>query len=336
MDRKGRTPLAAVATRSFGDAATEAAWASVASTLLDLGADVERGDEHLRETPLMAALLENNMPLLEMLIARGADINAAVRSDAAADAAIIAEGRCPLGDVNEQDAAIAVWAGRSQAEMLAAAAKGDLAACDAIGESFYFGTRGPVDHAQAAAFYARAAEGNVARACFNLATMHEQGEGGLAQSDASAVALYRRAAGDGLVDAMFNLGVCLSEARGSPLDQVEAVRLWRAAADEGDVDSEAALANAFLRGEGVEVDFAAALQHGQRAAEKGDAVAQCLLGEIFDSGLGVPRDAREGVKWFAKAAVQGQAEAAEQLSRLAATGDADAAAALAALPADAL
>jgi TPR repeat protein len=62
----------------------------------------------------------------------------------AADAAVIAAGSCPLGDVEAQDAAIVKWAApeRTLAAMRAAAEAGDIAAQYALGECFRRGMMG--------------------------------------------------------------------------------------------------------------------------------------------------------------------------------------------------
>jgi TPR repeat protein len=52
----------------------------------------------------------------------------------AADAAVVAAGRCPLGDLAAQEAACEAWAARPLAALRAAAEAGDLAAMFVLGD----------------------------------------------------------------------------------------------------------------------------------------------------------------------------------------------------------
>ena len=274
----------------------------------------------------------------------------------AADAAAVAAGRCPLGNLEAQEAACRAWMARPLAALRAAAEAGDLAAQEAacqawaarplaavraaaeagdfaamamLGERFHAGVReAPKNDAQAVVWWRRAAAGNVARAQFNLASMHERGEGGLEKSDANAVVLYRPAAAAGFVDALYNLGNGYYNGRGVPQNHAEAVRLWLQAADKGLAEAEASLAHAYMHGKGVAQDYAAALRFARRAADKGHAAGETNLGALYANGWGVPQDVREAIKWWAKAAAKGQESAIKNLRILAADGVPEAAAAL--------
>jgi TPR repeat protein len=212
----------------------------------------------------------------------------------AADAAVVAAGRCPLGDYAAQMAAIARWGARPLSDLRAAAEAGDLAAMAELGERFFFGLRGspPKDHAQALIWFRRAAAANMAGAQCQLGVMHARGEGSLAVDDKTAA------------------------------------RLWRHAADQGDPVAQGNLAFAYTHGAGVAKDYAAALLWARRSAEAGNAGGEFHLGVLYVQGWDVPRDVREGIKWLAKAAAQGLESAIEVLRQLAADGVADAAAAL--------
>jgi TPR repeat protein len=247
----------------------------------------------------------------------------------AADAAAVAAGRCPLGNLEAQEAACRAWMARPLAALRAAAEAGDLAAMEDLGERFHYGLReAPKDDAQAVVWRRRAAAGNVARAQSAFAFMHANGEGGLERSDAKAVALYRAAAFAGYASALFNLGCCFDNGRGVPRDRAEAVRLWLQAADKGNANAEAALARAYILGEGVAHDYAAALRFARRAADKGHASGESNLGSLYGFGWGVPKDVREGIKWWAKAAAKGKEGAINNLRAHAANGVPEAAAAL--------
>jgi TPR repeat protein len=247
----------------------------------------------------------------------------------AADAAVVAAGRCPLGDLAAQEAACKAWAARPLAAIRLAAEGGDLAAMEALGGCFYNGAKGaPNDDALVVIWYRRAAAGNVASAQFNLACMHNDGEGGLEKSDAKAVALYRLAAAAGDAFSLFNLGVSFRDGLGIPQDLAEAARHFRQAADKGHAKAEASLAHAYMYGRGVEKDYDAALRLARRAADKGDAIGERYMGALFAEGLGVPQDKREAARWWAKSAAQGNKGAITNLRELAVEGVPEAAAAL--------
>jgi TPR repeat protein len=176
----------------------------------------------------------------------------------AADAAVVAAGRCPLGDLAAQQAACEVWAGRPIAAIRAAAEAGDLAAMEDLAERFYTGARGALkDEAQAVLWWRRSAAGNVARAQFNLGIMHRGGLGGLEKSDAKAVALIRAAAGAGLAEALTYLGVLYAQGWGVPRDVREATKWFAKAAAQG---TEEAIANLRTFAAAGEAEAAAALR----------------------------------------------------------------------------
>jgi TPR repeat protein len=247
----------------------------------------------------------------------------------AADAAVVAAGRCPLGDLAAQEAACKAWIARPLAAIRLAAEGGDLAAMVVLGGCFRSGERGaPQDGAQAVVWRRRSAAGNVATAQYNLGVMHEDGLGGLAQNIAEAARLYRLAADAGYAHAQFNLGLLYADGHGVREDEAEAVRLWKLAAAQGLAMAQGDLANAYRMGKGVDVDFAAALLFARRGAEGGSAKGAFHAGGIYHLGQGVPVDKREAVKWFAKGAAKGHENCIKGLRVLAAEGVAEAATAL--------
>jgi TPR repeat protein len=182
---------------------------------------------------------------------------------------------------------------RPLADLRAAAEAGDLAAMADIADRFYFGVRGPPkDDTQALVWTRRAAAANVAVAQEQFGFMHTRGEGGLA------------------------------------IDDKAAFRLYRLASDQGEPTAQGNLAYAYMHGAGVAKDYAAALLWARRSAEAGNRVGEGILGALYANGWGVPRDVHEGIKWFAKSAAQGSEGAIKMLRALAASGEADASAAL--------
>mgnify|MGYP000107779280 CR=1 FL=1 len=242
---------------------------------------------------------------------------------AEADAAVVAAGGCPLGDVKAQEAAIGKWAApeRTLAAMRAAAEGGDIAAQYALGNFFCYGKKGaPQDRAQAVVWLRRSAAGNVARAQDSLGFMQQRGEGGLAVDLAEGARLLALATAQGLASAQYNLGCCYNEGEGMPRDFAEAARLFRLGAEQGDARAQANLSTCYINGEGVAVDYAEAMRWARLSADKGNAVGEFNVGALYANGWGVSRDLRAATMWFSRAATRGNEQAKEVLLKFAADG----------------
>jgi len=119
-----------------------------------------------------------------------------------ADAAVVAAGGCPLGDLAAQDTAFKSWRTRSFTDTREAAERGDLAAQAFLGLCFYVGFRGcPKDDAQALVWFRRAALGNVANALGTMGALCNQGTHGLPVHKAEAARYFSLAAAQGDGDA---------------------------------------------------------------------------------------------------------------------------------------
>ena len=250
---------------------------------------------------------------------------------AEADAAVVAAGGCPLGDVEAQWVAIKKWAvaEKTLAAIRAAAEGGDLAAQYVLSVCFGEGAKGaPRDPAQELTWLRRSAAGNVASAQTQLGFMHKKGEGGLAVDLVEGARLYAKAAAQGLAGAQHNLGCCYRDGEGVPRDLAQAVRLFQQSAEGGDAAAQALLAGLYATGDGVGVDYAAALQWARRSADQGDAQGEYNLAVIYDNGHGVPQDLRLAATFYARAASQGLEGAKKALLELAAEGVAEAVAAV--------
>ena len=248
----------------------------------------------------------------------------------AADAALVAAGRCPVGDLAAQTAALERWVDRPFAAIRAAAEGGDLIAMEALGECYESGLKGaPTNLAEALAWFRRGAAGLVVQSQCNLGVMHRDGMGGLVRNDTEALRLFRLAADAGSADARFSMGLRYDHGRGVPEDKAEAVRLWKLADSQGHAGAQACLASAYRTGAGVAVDFAAALHFARRSADQGEPIGAYHAGCIFDrGGEGVAADKREAVKYYAKGAEKGHGGCVDFLRRLAFEGVPEAAAAL--------
>lgn len=103
--------------------------------------------------------------------------------------------------------------------------QGDARAQYAMGVMAENGFGMPVDLAQAAAWYLKAATQGNTDAQFNLGAMYEHGIG-MPPDPAQAAHWYRPAAESGDIDALSNLGVLYEKGAGVPQDKVLALALY--------------------------------------------------------------------------------------------------------------
>jgi TPR repeat protein len=169
---------------------------------------------------------------------------------------------------------------RYLADLRARIAKGDVEAEVALGNLYETGDTVPLDPAQAATLYHRAADKGHVGAQTNLATMYLEGYG-VAQDSAQAVAWFQKAAASGNAIASFTLASMYDE--GAP---------------------------------GVARDYRLAADWYRRAADAGLAIAQHKLGVMYRDGRGVARNENEALAWLRKASEGGHPDAQLDLGAL--------------------
>jgi TPR repeat protein len=153
-----------------------------------------------------------------------------------------------------------------------------------------------------------AASGNAA-AQFEVASRFADGRG-LAQSHAQAFAWYQRAAMRGFAPAQFRLATLLERGAGTDVD-VERAKVWyRRAAEQGHVNAMHNLAVLTARRDGEGPDYATAATWFREAAERGLTHSQYNLALLCELGLGTQKSLPEAYKWLALAARGGDKEAA--------------------------
>ncbi len=215
------------------------------------------------------------------------------------------------------------------------------------GVSFYFGEDVAEDKAQAAYWYAKAAERGHAKAAYNLALMYEKGEGGLPQDDEKYMALMEQSARAGFAKAQNNLAFAYDLGKyGAAVDKEKAIHWYRQAVAQGHMHAQFNLGLSYEDGDGVPQDRDKALELFRLAAEQGHEKAQKKVAEYetraaeeaapepeptpeeaFDKALGFYRgkdgneDKAQAARWFAKAAEQGHGEAACYLAKMYAGGE---------------
>ncbi|WP_407071956.1 peptidoglycan-binding protein [Rhizobium subbaraonis] len=177
------------------------------------------------------------------------------------------------------------------ASLAKAAGEGDKLALFEIGARYTDGRGGvAIDMAEAAKWYAKAAERGFAPAQYRLGNLYEKGQG-VERDLEKACSLYEEAARQGNASAIHNLAVLLATGGGKAPDFAAAAEWFKKAADLGVRDSQFNLAILYARGNGVKQDleesykwFAVAARDGDRdAAEKRDEVANALKPEQLAS-----------------------------------------------------
>lgn len=167
------------------------------------------------------------------------------------------------------------------------------------------------DFAAARANWIPLAKQGDAKAQFNLALMHANGQG--APKDyAEAARLYRLAADQGDANAQNNLGAMYANGQGLPQDYAEAARWYRLAADQGEASAQNNLGSLHESGHGVAQSYSEAASLYRQSASQGNAIAQNNLARLYIQGQGVPQDPVSAHMWANIAGANG-AEAAPAL-----------------------
>ena len=201
------------------------------------------------------------------------------------------------------------------------AADGDANAQHRLGVAYDTGRGVDEDHAEAVAWFLRAAEQGYAKSQYRLGVAYDSGRG-VAEDHAEAVAWFLRAAEQEYAKAQHRLGVAYDTSRGVDEDHATAARWFRRAAEQGYAKSQYRLGVAYDIERGVDADPAqtaewfrvaqdrawAALWY-RRAAEQGLAQAQYALGVANAEGASVPIDLIDAYKWLTLAAERGLEQA---------------------------
>ena len=136
-------------------------------------------------------------------------------------------------------------------------------------------------------------------------------------NEAEAARWFERAAKEGDAIAAYRLGTLYERGRGVPADAQKAVEWYSAAAKQGNRKAMHNLAVAYAQGSGVKQDYAQAAQWFSRAANLGLADSQFNLAVLYERGMGVPQSLLDAYKWYAVAASQGDVESKARIDALA-------------------
>lgn len=174
-----------------------------------------------------------------------------------------------------------------------AAEKGVPKAWSELGIHFH----GLGDYPQAFQWTQKAAEAGDAHAMYNLAVMHQHGQGTEEDLETS-FSWYLKSAEKGHGEAarytalMYNLG------EGTERNVPEALKWFHAAADRGIKIVYNSIASIYYNGEGTEPDYVKARDWSLKAAENGDVNAYMTLYCIYRfGGHGVEKNDQESLKW---------------------------------------
>ncbi len=196
----------------------------------------------------------------------------------------------------------------------------DAAAHTLIGRIFRDGLGIARDPVQAAAAFAKGAEGNDPNAQFSLAMMLLRGDG-VGFDGARAVSLLDEAARAGLPDAQYNLALLRVEGRLVEPDMKGAIALLEMAAAQDHAQALYDLGGIHATGEGTARDESKAAAYVARAAARGLAAAQLEYAILLFKGRGVAQDKRQAHWYMTAAAEAGHPVAQNRLARMYAYGE---------------
>jgi TPR repeat protein len=181
---------------------------------------------------------------------------------------------------------------------------GDSNAEEALADLYRFAdTTAKPDYAAAMYWYKRASDHGVARASFELGTMHHEGIG-TPVNDVAAKALFTKAADAGYVPAMMPLALIYAASADFVSKRRAAEWALKAAAAD---DPEGHLTAGYLWDKGLlSFDEAEsgrnALAEYRKAADQGNCIATMNIGGLYFSGRhGLKQDAVQAEEWFDRA-----------------------------------
>ena len=166
---------------------------------------------------------------------------------------------------------------------------------------FYFDGPKSVRDATAGMRWARrAADAGSAQGMFDMGLAHDRS--GAAADKAEAARWYAKAAELGDTSAMINLAALQLAGSGTAKDEAAAARWVRKAAEAGAAEAMLDMGWMSARGVGVPHDDAEALRWYRLAADRKDTAAKYRIGVMYADGVGVTRDDAAAVRWMAEGA----------------------------------
>ena len=158
---------------------------------------------------------------------------------------------------------------------------------------------------------AAAAKGDPA-AAFEIAQRYAEGRNGAPLNLAEAADWFDRAARQGLPIAQFRLGGFYEKGFGVKKDLEAARQLYLAAADAGNAKAMHNLAVLYAEGIDGKPDYLNAAKWFRKGADYGLSDSQYNLGILYGRGIGMETNLPEAYKWFTLAARDGDKESANK------------------------
>lgn len=140
---------------------------------------------------------------------------------------------------------------------------------------------------------------------------------GVPQDAEKAGELFQKAAQQGLPEAKYNLGVLYDKGEGVPKDQAQAAYWYKSAAEQDFAPAQLSLGLAYVYGHGVPQSDIDAAGWFFKAARLGLVNAQFNIASMYARGQGVKQSFVNAYAWFNLAAAAGDAEAKQQMDRMA-------------------
>ncbi len=196
------------------------------------------------------------------------------------------------------------------------AESGDAAAQVLLAELQARGLGIPINMAESAKWYGKAAEQGIPEAQFRYAGILLQGKY-VPKDTKKAKELMKAAADAGNAAAQFNYGQILMQERPGTTGLDNAYPWFQKAADKGLPDGEYAISQILANGTPtIPRDMPKARLYLIKAAIKGYDTAQLDLGSWLVAGLGGPHDYKTGFGWMLRAATGGNVAAQARLAKL--------------------
>ena len=177
-----------------------------------------------------------------------------------------------------------------------AAEAGDPQAMFELGVMRMKGDGMPADRAGAKEMFLQAAAQDHAGAQFYLGVMALQNNG-VAPDYKAAAAYFSRAAELGNGEAQYAMAIIYRNGTGRPKDEAKAAVLMKEAADNDNTAAAVEYGIMLFNGVGVAKDEAGAARYFIKAAGRNNAVAQDRAARLYVTGRGVKKDVVEGMKW---------------------------------------
>lgn len=184
------------------------------------------------------------------------------------------------------------------------------------GEACFLGCGTPVNHVEAAGWFAKAAESGDSFAMVSLGAFHQYGMEGIPQNEKTAFDWYSKAAATGDPEGIYQLALCHDQGRGVKKDQILGNRMLEELTKEGHTGAMIRLAENYESGVGVPADRNTCIQLLTLAAEAGNVQAMLNLAGRYETGNKVERDQDQEFKWLLRAAEAGNANAMNALSQI--------------------